>query len=298
MDAELPAQRKPADAFAFMLMVFLCFLWGINQVMAKLAAPDMSLVMQAAMRSLIAVLMLILWMRHRRMSLFERDGTLWAGLACGILFAGEFLFMFAGLARTDASRLVVFVYLAPCLTALGLHIFVPGERLRPLQWTGILLAFVGIVFAFQDGFSASRGTWQGDAFGVIAALLWAATTVVVRSTKLAAVSAGKTLFYQLGMAALLLPFASWLIGEPGLIKATPMLFASLFYQGVIVAFASYLAWFWLLTRYLASRILVFSFFTPLFGVIGGVIILHEPYSAMFGLSVLLVGAGIFLVNKR
>ncbi|MGB8855138.1 MAG: DMT family transporter [Burkholderiales bacterium] len=281
-----------------MLMVFLCFLWGINQVMAKLAAPDMSLVMQAAMRSLIAVLMLILWMRHRRMSLFERDGTLWAGLACGILFAGEFLFMFAGLARTDASRLVVFVYMAPCLTALGLHIFVPGERLRPLQWTGILLAFVGIVFAFQDGFSASRGTWQGDTFGVIAALLWAATTVVVRSTKLAAVSAGKTLFYQLGMAALLLPFASWLIGEPGLIKATPMLFASLFYQGVIVAFASYLAWFWLLTRYLASRILVFSFFTPLFGVMGGVIILHEPFSGMFGLSVILVGAGIFLVNKR
>ena len=143
---------------AFALMVFLCFLWGINQVMAKLAAPDMSLVMQAAMRSLIAVTMLIIWMRYRRMPLFERDGTFRAGILAGVLFAGEFLFMFAGLAHTTASRLLVFVYLAPCLTALGLHIFVPGEKLRPLQWAGIFVAFAGIVVAFQEGFSAGRGT--------------------------------------------------------------------------------------------------------------------------------------------
>jgi drug/metabolite transporter (DMT)-like permease len=293
-----PYQRQPAGLPAFFLMVFLCFLWGINQVMAKLAAPDMSLVMQAAMRSLIAVVMLVLWMRYRRMPLFERDGTLWAGLLAGTIFAGEFLFMFSGLAHTTASRLLVFVYLAPCLTALGLHIFVPGEKLRPLQWAGIFVAFAGIVVAFQEGFSAGRGTLLGDSMALMAAVLWAATTVVVRSTKLATVSAGKTLFYQLGLATLLLFPASWLIGEPGLIKVTPMLVGSLFYQGVIVAFASYLAWFWLLTRYLASRILVFSFFTPLFGVLAGVIILKEPYSAMFGLSVLLVGAGIYLVNKR
>ncbi len=294
----LPYRRQPAGLSAFALMVFLCFLWGINQVMAKLAAPDMSLVMQAAMRSLIAVTMLIIWMRYRRMPLFERDGTFRAGILAGVLFAGEFLFMFAGLAHTTASRLLVFVYLAPCLTALGLHIFVPGEKLRPLQWAGIFVAFAGIVVAFQEGFSAGRGTLLGDSMALIAAVLWAATTVVVRSSKLARVSAGKTLFYQLGVATLLLFPASWLIGEPGLIKVTPMLVTSLFYQGVIVAFASYLAWFWLLTRYFASRILVFSFFTPLFGVLAGVIILHEPYSAMFGLSVLLVGAGIYLVNKR
>jgi drug/metabolite transporter (DMT)-like permease len=291
-------ERQPAGLKAFALMIFLCFLWGINQVMAKLAAPDMSLVLQAAMRSLIALIMLFGWMRYRSMPLFARDGTLWAGLLAGVLFAGEFLFIFSGLAHTTASRLLVFIYLAPCLTALGLHWFVPGEKLRPTQWAGIFVAFAGIVVAFQEGFSAGGGTLLGDTLGLIAAVFWAATTVVVRATKLTSVSAGKTLFYQLGVSSLLLFPASWMIGEPGLIKLTPMLVTSLFYQGVIVAFASYLAWFWLLTRYLASRLLVFSFFTPLFGVLAGVIILHEPYSALFGLSVLLVGAGIFLVNKR
>ncbi len=290
--------RQPPDAFAFALMIFLCFLWGINQVMAKLAAPDVSLVMQAGLRSAIAAALVFVWARLRGTPLFARDGTLRAGLLAGVLFSCEFLFMFAGLALTNASRLVVFVYLSPCLTALGLHWLVPGEKLRPLQWLGVLLAFAGIVIAFGDGFTSSRATLLGDAFGVIAALFWASTTVAVRATKLGSASASKTLFYQLAMAAVTLPTASVLLGEPGIVAVTPMMMASLFYQGVIVTFASYLAWFWLLTKYLVSRIVVFSFFTPLFGVLAGVLILKEPMTNLFALSVLFVGAGIYLVNKR
>jgi drug/metabolite transporter (DMT)-like permease len=55
-------------------------------------------------------------------------------------------------------------------------------------------------------------------------------------------------------------------------------------------------WFWLLTRYLAGRLSVFAFLTPLFGVIFGVLLLDEPLSPLFGTAALLVGAGIALVN--
>ena len=81
-------------------------------------------------------------------------------------------------------------------------------------------------------------------------------------------------------------------------KVTPVVVASLVFQFVIVAFASYLAWFWLLTRYLASRLSVFSFLTPLFGVAAGVILLGEPVTVAFLGAAALVGAGIFLVNSR
>ena len=136
----------------------------------------------------------------------------------------------------------------------------------------------------------------GDAFGVIAAALWAATTVVIRTTGLSRISASKTLFYQLAVSAAVLPVASVLLGEPGVMAVTPLIVVSLVYQGAIVAFASYLAWFWLLTRYLASRLSVFSFLTPLFGVAAGVLLLGEPVTATFLGAALLVGAGIFLVN--
>lgn len=290
--------RKPLDSTAFSLMVLCCFIWGFNHVAAKLAAPDISLVMQGGIRSAIAAACLLVWARIRGIPLFRHDGTFWPGLAAGALFAGEFLFIFAGLAYTGAARMVVFIYLAPCLAALGLHWFVPSERLRPLQWTGVLCAFGGITLAFGDGFTASRNSLLGDAFGMIAAILWAATTVVIRATSLSSASASKTLFYQLAVAAVSLPVASVLLNEPGVVAITPVAVASLLYQGVVVAFASYLAWFWLLTRYYAAQLSVFSFLTPLFGVIAGVVVLSEAITPAFIGAVALVGSGIYLVNTR
>jgi drug/metabolite transporter (DMT)-like permease len=230
--------------------------------------------------------------------LFDRDRTLGPGLVAGALFAGEFLFIFAGLNYTAASRMVVFIYLAPCLTALGLHLFLPSERLSSGQWSGVLLAFAGIALAFGDGFLHGKASWLGDAFGVIGAALWAATTVVIRTSRLTSASATKTLFYQVAVSAAALPLASLLLGERAEIVVTPMLVASLLYQGAIVTFASYLTWFWLLTRYLAGRLSVFAFLTPLFGVATGVALLREPFTATFAAAAGLVGTGIFLVNRR
>jgi drug/metabolite transporter (DMT)-like permease len=192
----------------------------------------------------------------------------------------------------------VFVYLAPPLTALGLHFFVRGERLGLQQWLGVALAFTGLVLAFAEGFTSGRSTWRGDLCGIVAAFLWAATTVLIRASRLARASATKTLFYQLGVSALVLPLASFLLGEKGVSAINGLVLASLAYQGVVVAFASYLAWFWLLTRYLAARLSVLSFLTPLFGMLSGVVFLSEPLSAYFAAAALLVAAGIALVNFR
>jgi len=291
-------ERKALDAKAFSLMLGLTALWGFQQVAIKLTAPDISLVMQAGLRSVIATALLLAWAQWRGTPLFGRDGTLGAGVAAGLLFGGEFIFIYGGLAHTAASRMVVFIYLAPVLTALGLHWLVPGEKLVRTQWSGVLVAFAGIALAFGDGFAAARGSLLGDFFGLLAAVLWAATTVLIRASSLARVSAAKTLFYQLAVSAPMLLAASVMLGEKGVVALTPLALASLAYQGAVVAFVSYLVWFWLLTRYLAARLSIFSFLTPLFGVLFGVLILSEPLTPSFVGAALLVGAGIVLVNRR
>jgi drug/metabolite transporter (DMT)-like permease len=282
---------------AFAVMTLLCLLWAFNYVAVKLAVRDVSLVMQAGLRTAIAAVLLLVWARMRGIRLFGQDGTLGAGLLAGALFAAEFLFIFAGLAHTGASRMAVFVYLTPCFTALGLQWLIPSERLSAAQWVGIAVAFAGVVVAFSDGFIAERSSLLGDLFGVIAGALWAATTVAIRMTKLAAVSATKTLFYQLALAGVALPIASMAMGEPGVVAWTPVAIASLAYQSLIVAFASYLAWFWLLKRYLAARLSAFTFLTPVFSVIAAAVILNEPVRPAFLAAVMLVGAGIYLVNR-
>ena len=292
--------RKALDATAFATMVLLGAVWGVYQVFVKLTAQDISLLMQGGLRSIIATLLVFVWARWQGVALFARDGTLGAGCAAGALFALEFVFIYFGLGHTGASRMSVFVYLAPVLAALGLHLFVPGERLVPGQWAGVLLAFAGVAVAFSEGFlaAAASSTLLGDACGMIAGALWASTTVVIRATSLAHASATKTLFYQIAAAALVLPLASWAIGEPGVVSLSAFALASLAYQSVIVGFASLLVWFWLLRRYLAARLGVLSFLTPMFGVVSGVVFLSEPLTPHFVAGALLVAAGIVLVNLR
>lgn len=293
-----PHVRTAVDARAGLLMVFLCSLWGFTHVTGKLAAPDISLVMQGGLRAGLATVLLAIWCAWRRRPLFSRDGTLWLGIVAGLLFAGEFVFVFAGLAHTAASRMVVFLYLAPVLTALGVHRYVPGEQLRPIQWIGVGTAFCGLLAAFGEGFAHARGSLLGDAFGLIAAVMWAATTVWIRATRLSYISADRVLFYQLAVCTVVMLVASPLMGEPGIVRWSPIAIGSLVFQGAVVAFASYLAWFWLLTRYRAANLSVFGFLTPLFGVIAGVLALRESVSIAFLGAVALVGVGILLVNRR
>jgi drug/metabolite transporter (DMT)-like permease len=290
--------RQPLDATAVSVMVLLCLIWGVGHVAAKFAAQGISLVFQSGIRSVIATGLLLAWVHFRKIPLWQRDRTFWPGIFAGLLFAGEFVFIFAGLAMTDAARMVVFVYLAPCITAFGLHFLIPQERLNARQWAGVLLAFAGVAVAFGDGFAGGRGTLLGDFFGLMGAALWAATTVLIRTTRLASVSAPKTLFYQLAVSGPVLLAVSWLLDEPGVTRLTPLIVAAFVYQCAVVAFASFLTWFWLLRHYLAARISVLTFLTPLFGVLAGVLLLGEPLTPSFAAAAVLVGGGIFLVNLK
>ena len=299
--APAPVRRAP-DTFAIALMVLLCAIWGLQQVAIKSTNGALGPMLQAGLRSTIAALLVCGWARLRGTPLFRRDATFGPGLLAGVLFAGEFVCIFAGLTLTSASRMAVFLYTAPCFTALGLHAFVAGERMRRLQWYGVALAFAGIALAFADGFARSApGTSTaagvlGDALGVLGGIMWASTTVVVRATSLSHTSASKTLFYQLAVSAVILLALAFALGEERHVHVTPLALASLGYQAVAVAFVSYLTWFWLLTRYTASRLSVFSFLTPLFGVAFGVLLLGESFSSRFVLAAALVLGGIVLVN--
>jgi len=282
------------------LMIILCLIWGLQQVVLKAAAPDIAPLLLIALRSGIAALLvgMLMLIRGERMSL--SDGTWRPGLLVGILFALEFLFVGEGLRYTSASHTVVFLYTAPAFAALGLHWKLPEERLQLIQWVGIVLAFAGIVIAFfgrtpqpMSG-SPSNILW-GDFLALLAGIAWAATTVVIRCSILARTSATQTLLYQLVGAFILLMLAAIGLGQTGF-NPTRLAWGSLLFQTLVVSFASFLVWFWLLRNYLASRLGVFSFMTPLFGIAFGVWLLNEPLEPRFLVGALLVLAGIVLVS--
>ncbi|WP_026014220.1 DMT family transporter [Pseudomonas psychrophila] len=296
----MSVSRRATDAFALQVMLGLCLIWGVQQVMIKVAAHDISPVLQAAARSGISALLvglLICW----KGGWSQVPSTWRGGLLAGALFGLEFFFIAKGLQLTTAAHMSVFLYTAPIFTALGVNWLLPSERLRPLQWLGIFLAFLGIAFSFAGGISFAdmdRDMLLGDIYGILAGMAWGVTTVVVRGSRLSEAPVTLTLFYQLIVGFVGLLLIALFSGQITHFNLTPVAVGSVLFQGLVVSFFSYLVWFWLLKRYLASNLAVFSFMTPLFGVTFGVLLLNEPLSFNFAVGSVLVLLGITFVSAE
>jgi drug/metabolite transporter (DMT)-like permease len=293
-------RKQHLDATAVALVVGCCFLWGLNQVAAKAAMPEVPALWQAALRSVGGALLVAAWAALRRIPIFTRDGTLPGGLLAGALFAVEFLCIFVGLQFTSASRMVVFIYVSPFVVALGMPFIARSERLSRAQMVGLLIAFAGVAWAFAEGFTKpAAGAHQllGDALGVAAGVLWGATTLAIRGSRLTSASAEKTLLYQLAISGALLLAAALLQGAPLPTHLSALAWASLGFQVVIVTAFSYVVWFWLIRSYPATRLASFTLLTPVFGLLMGAWLLGEPITARLVIALLAVAAGIVLVNR-
>lgn len=302
-----PNSRKShLDTRAVLLLVGCCFLWGLNQVAAKAVMPEVPGLQQAAIRSLGGAALVWAWAAWRGQAMFSADGSLRGGLLAGLLFAAEFGCIFVGLQYTTASRMAVFIYLSPFVVALGMPFIARSERLNALQITGLVGAFAGVAWAFAEGFSAQapKGAgelqWLGDTLGVLAGVLWGATTLAIRGSRLGNASAEKTLFYQLGISGLALASAAaWAPAPwPVLASLSTLAWGSLLFQTVAVTFASYLAWFWLIRRYPATRLASFTLLTPVFGLAMGALLLGEAITTRLVVALCAVAVGIVLVNRR
>lgn len=294
-------RKTRLDTLAIATLVGCCVLWGLNQAAAKVTLAAVPPLAQAAYRSAGAALLLAAYARWRGIGLAPGDGTWGPGLLVGLLFAAEFGCIFVGLQFTSASRMAVFLYCSPFVVALGMPWVTRGERLSAVQWAGLVLAFAGVAWGFSEGFAHSGGgrTLAGDALGLAAAVLWGATTLAIRATRLASAAPELTLLYQLVVSALLLGAASLAVGEhwpaPWALPAQPL--ALLGFQTVVVTFGSYLLWFWLVRHYPATRIAVFTLLTPLVGLWAGVVLLGEPLTARLVVACAAVVGGIALVNR-
>lgn len=291
--------RQTLDKTAAVMMVVVCAIWGLQQVAIKVAAQDVSPMLQIALRSGVAAVMVGLLLTLRR----YREKCHWqtwrGGVVVGVLFAVEYIAVSVGLSYTSAAHMVIFLYTAPLFAAIGLHLRFASERLSRLQWLGILIAFIGIAIAFYTPGKPGDG-WvtpqrMGDALGVVGAIAWGATTLSIRCSRLTDAPAPLTLFYQLAGACIILGLVALVTGQTRF-HLSGIAFASLAFQTVVFSFLSLLVWFWLLSRYLGSRLGVLSFLTPLFGVAFGVWLLSEPLESTFVLGSLLVLVGIVVVS--
>jgi drug/metabolite transporter (DMT)-like permease len=293
--ARLRGGGLPARDSAVLLL--LCATWGFGQVAMKVGGEGISPLMQAGLRSMLAIPVLLAWCRWRGVMVWQRDHSLWPGLLIGALFALEFWAIFAALERTTAARVVVLLYAGPFVGALGAHLLLRDGGLTRRKLAGLLLAFAGLPVAFADRLGAAPdAALLGDLLGLLAGLAWGGIIATVKASRLDRVAPERTLLYQLGVSALLAPL-SLLAGERGVFAPTLLVWLALLYQVLGVAVASYVAWFGLVTRHQASRLAPFLFLTPVFGVGFAALLLGEEVTPALLLALAMIAAGIVVVNR-
>jgi len=291
--------KEYLDLKAILAILILTLLWGFNYSAIKYSNQGISPVFASALRSLIASICGAIYCLRKGEKLFHTDIRLFHGIVVGLLFGLEFACIYFGMLYTDSARSVVFVYLSPFVVAVGAHFFLKGDRLTPLKTLGLMTAFVGILFVFYGKPKTAKPNMLiGDLLEITAGILWGATTLYIKRFMAGKVQPIHTFLYQLFFSIPIL-FGVSLILEPNWIyRIDPLILTSIFYQSVIVAFISYLIWFKLIHQYSVSRLSAFTFFTPIFGVLSGILFLGEEFTFSLMVGLPMVSVGIFVVNWR
>jgi drug/metabolite transporter (DMT)-like permease len=283
--------KDRVDLGGFGIMFLLTLVWGFNYAMIKYSTIGLSPIFTSFLRSVVASVLGVAYCAAIKEPLFHRDIRLFHGVVIGFLFGLEFVCLYLGLLYTSAARAAVFIYLSPFVVALGAH-FLLGERLDLLKSSSLVFAFFGVylVFSGKPTFH-SKSMWLGDVLEIVAAFFWGLTTLYVKKFLAQKVHPIHTFLYQLVFSIPIIFLCAVILEPVWVKKVDSLIITSLFYQSVIVAFASYLVWFKMIHTYPVGRLSVFTFLAPLFGVLSGIVFLHEQATAglLVGLGCVCVG---------
>jgi drug/metabolite transporter (DMT)-like permease len=292
-----PRSNETLDFKAGCVLTVLCLIWGLNAIAVKISNAGIAPIFGAGLRSVIATVCLMIWMGIKRLELFP--GRLKDGMVVGLLFGIEFGLLYMAILLTTVSSAYILLYTTPFFHALGAHFFLSGDRLTLNKWFGLILSFCGILILLSKHLGLpSFEEFAGDFMAIGAALAWAATTVYVKRRLAGAVSHYHTLFYQTLFSIPILFLLSFCFQETPVKTINGLILLAVAFQGILVAGISYLVWFFLVHTYPISRLSAFTFLSPVFATIAGVVLLKEPLTLRIILSLIFVSIGIYFVNRK
>ncbi|MFM7446773.1 MAG: DMT family transporter, partial [Tabrizicola sp.] len=191
------------------------------------------------------------------------------------------------------SQLIM--YSMPVWFALLAH-FGLGERITPVKALGLALAFAGCASAILARPDTGEASLAGDLCALGAAWGWALTAFIARRPVMRAEGPEMQLFWMVLVSAPILLIASLFFG-PLIRDLQPLHIVGLLFQSSVVVAGGFIAWLWLLSVYPSSTVASFSFLTPVFAVGLGVLFFGETVTGSILLAVVLVAAGIVLINR-
>lgn len=291
----LPSENVSMKA-ALVLLLLAC-IWGGNAVAMKIALRDVPPFMLSGLRFALGAVAIGLWGIFNKIDLKPRREDILYLIILSLIFAAQIGTFSLGANFTSAGRTSLFINTHPFFVAVLAHFFTHNDKLNIKKVVGLILAFFGILIIFRDkiGLNSSRVT--GDILMLVSGVLLAVLAIYTKRL-VQRINAYKLLLWEMILG--LVPFfgLSFIFEGSSPHSVSLNLIIALLYQGIVVAGFGFVAWVLLLKRYSASKLSVFLFATPLFGVGLSSLMLQEAITPYLIIGAILVALGIYVVNKR
>ena len=279
------------------LALLMAVLWGGNTVAIKAGLVGLPPAAMAALRFIIGAL--TVWVGALFVGIPVRvPRAVWQGLAgLGVLFTVQIWLLNAGTQYTTAGRSGVLINVYPFFLTLFSHFFIPGDRLTVAKSIGLVFSFSGVFLLFAESVSLADTDYVlGDLMVATSGMLLGLRQVVIKRL-VQGLHPFQVLFWQ---AVLSLPiFAVWslLFERDAHYEMSAAVVGGVLYQGLVVAGLCFILLVFLIRHHSASRLGVFSFATPIVGVLLSAWLLGEEISPVLWMSVVLVALGIVIANR-
>lgn len=219
------------------------------------------------------------------------------GLLGNLVYQGLFII---GIDYTLSANAAVMLGTIPIWVALFSHFF-NLEKMNIYKATGVLLAFVGIIFIISGnskGFSFSSDTFIGDIIIIIAAVVWGGFTILSKPflNRYTPIQFS-AIMSSIGCIVLTL------VGLPGMIalewtSVSLAAYGGVVYSGLLSIGAAYIIWNYGLQTVGAVHTATYQNLVPVLGLIFGIVLLNEQLSLLQYIGSALVIAGIVLARFR
>ena len=295
------------------LMILVVFSWGMAWAVGRILALGLPPMTGAWLRYVLTMVLFYLWfvgraLKGNEVNWLPTGRQTWRTLTLiaitGVL--GYQVFFLNGMrlsAAGDASLIITFNPIFTVLLAAPML----GQQISRKMFVGLFCGFIGV--AVVTGWSPNtdipfEDRILGDLMILLASLNWAMTTnntkrmMEQRNGEQKATTLEIVVWYSLIGTVLLTPLAAWETWQHGIPEPTLTDWYAIIY---LAAISTVLAYYWFaigVEKLGATAASSYIFLMPVFGVLGGVILLDENIGWTLLLGFILIVIGVRVVQRE
>lgn len=283
----------------WVILVVLGAIWGASYLFIKIGGAEIPPLTFAALRTLIAGLVLIPVILIQREKFPARDSGVWKWLAAmGLLNSViPYTLITWGETHISSGLAAILVGAMPIFTVILAHWLTHDEKLTPMRLIGVLVGFAGVVILFLPDLQLRmQQNLAGGLAVVIAAVSYAFAATLARR-HLKEQSSTIVAMSQLLIAAIILVPFSLLLDQPFGLRPTPAALGSLVALAVMGTAIAYVMYYWLVANVGATRTSLVTYVSPVIAVFLGALLLNERLDWTTFVGLIAIIAGVAIVTR-